>query len=66
MKAVVQASVFWAQLREGLIRHWGVGAEQLLEEDATGKRTDGLREAKLDSINSLRLKLSAWLYFVLF
>lgn len=42
MKAVVQASVFWAQLREGLIRHWGVGAEQLLEEDATGKRTDGL------------------------
>jgi len=42
MKAVVQASVFWAWLREGLIRHWGVGAEQLLEEDATGKRTDGL------------------------
>ena len=31
MKAVVQASVFWARLREGLIRHWRVGAEQLLE-----------------------------------
>lgn len=31
MKAVVQASVFWAQLREELIRHWRVGAEQLLE-----------------------------------
>lgn len=29
-------------LRQGLIRQWGVGAEQLLEEDSTGRRTDGL------------------------
>lgn len=33
---------FLGRLREGLIRWWGLGAEQLLEEDSTGKRTDGL------------------------
>ena len=33
---------FLGRLREGLIRQWGLGAEQLLVEDSTGKRTDGL------------------------
>lgn len=33
---------FLARLREGLLNQWGMGAEQLWEEDSTGKRTDGL------------------------
>lgn len=35
----------WSRLQFSgtrLIRQWGGGAEQLLEEDFTGRRTDGL------------------------
>lgn len=39
MDAVVQASIFWDQADKTV---GGAGAEQLLEEDFTGRRTDGL------------------------
>lgn len=40
MDAVVQASIFWDQADKTVGE--GAGAEQLLEEDFTGRRTDGL------------------------